>query len=54
MDGGIQPARPEELGANERMGDGGNGAIFIGTKGKMMCGTYGISLPCCQPAVIKK
>ncbi|SIO45240.1 Gfo/Idh/MocA family protein [Chitinophaga niabensis] len=43
MDGGIQPARPEELGPNERMGDGGNGAIFIGTKGKMMCGTYGIS-----------
>jgi hypothetical protein len=23
------------------MGDGGNGAIFIGTKGKMICGTYG-------------
>jgi hypothetical protein len=23
------------------MGDGGNGAIFLGTKGKMMCGTYG-------------
>ncbi|RPE13685.1 gfo/Idh/MocA family oxidoreductase [Chitinophaga lutea] len=42
MDGGIQPARPEELGPNERMGDGGNGAIFIGTKGKMMCGTYGM------------
>ncbi len=41
MDGGIQPERPEELGANETMGDGGNGVIFIGTKGKMMCGTYG-------------
>lgn len=41
MDGGIQPERPEELGPNEIMGDGGNGAIFIGTKGKMMCGTYG-------------
>jgi hypothetical protein len=41
MDGGIQPTRPEELGANEIMGDGGNGAIFVGTKGKMMCGTYG-------------
>ena len=24
------------------MGDGGNGVIFIGTKGKMMCGTYGV------------
>lgn len=42
MDGGIQPERPEELGPNERMGDGGNGALFIGDKGKMMCGTYGM------------
>jgi predicted dehydrogenase len=41
MDGGIQPERPEELGPNEVMGDGGNGTLFIGTKGKMMCGTYG-------------
>lgn len=41
MDGGIQPERPEELGANELFGDGGNGTLFIGTKGKMMCGTYG-------------
>ncbi len=43
MDGGIQPERPDELGANEIMGDGGNGTIFLGTKGKMMCGTYGIN-----------
>lgn len=43
MDGGIQPERPEELGANEMMGDGGNGVIMIGTKGKMMCSTYGIN-----------
>ncbi|MEO6219382.1 MAG: Gfo/Idh/MocA family oxidoreductase, partial [Ginsengibacter sp.] len=41
MDGGIQPARPEELGPNDVFGDGGNGVLFIGTKGKMMCGTYG-------------
>lgn len=41
MDGGIQPERPEELGPNEVMGDGGNGVLFIGTKGKMMCSTYG-------------
>ncbi len=41
MDGGIQPPRPEELEANEMMGDGGNGVIFIGSKGKMMCSTYG-------------
>ncbi|MBS1949192.1 MAG: Gfo/Idh/MocA family oxidoreductase [Bacteroidetes bacterium] len=41
MDGGIQPTRPVELGANEVFGDGGNGTYFIGTKGNMMCGTYG-------------
>lgn len=41
MDGGIQPPRPEELGPNEVFGDGGNGTLFIGSKGKMMCGTYG-------------
>jgi hypothetical protein len=43
MDGGIQPERLDELGPNEKMGDGANGATFIGTKGKMMCGTYGIA-----------
>jgi len=43
MDGGIQPTRPEELQANEIMGDGGNGIIFVGTKGKMMAGTYAIN-----------
>ncbi len=41
MDGGIQPERPEELGSNEKLGDGGNGVLLIGTKGKMMCSTYG-------------
>jgi predicted dehydrogenase len=43
MDGGIQPERPDELGPNEVFGDGGNGVYMIGTKGKMMCGTYGIN-----------
>ena len=42
MDGGIQPTRPDELGPNETMGDGGNGVVFLGTKGKMMAGTYGV------------
>ncbi|MFI5452049.1 Gfo/Idh/MocA family protein [Pedobacter sp. UC225_61] len=41
MDGGIQPTRPEELMANEKFGDGGNGTLFIGTKGKMTSETYG-------------
>ncbi|SDZ73570.1 Predicted dehydrogenase [Arachidicoccus rhizosphaerae] len=40
MDGGIQPTRPEELGPNEPFGDGGNGTLFIGTKGKMLADTY--------------
>lgn len=41
MDGGIQPQRPPELEPNELMGGGGNGTLFIGTDGKMMCDTYG-------------
>ncbi|MGN7788045.1 Gfo/Idh/MocA family protein [Niabella sp. 22666] len=41
MDGGIQPTRPEELGANDMFGDGGNGILMIGTKGKMLFDTYG-------------
>ncbi|MBN8850338.1 MAG: oxidoreductase [Sphingobacteriales bacterium 50-39] len=41
MDGGIQPERPAELGPNEVFGDGDNATYFIGTKGKMMCATYG-------------
>ena len=43
MDGGIQPERPEELQPNEIFGDGGNGTLFTGTKGKMMCDTYGLN-----------
>ena len=43
MDGGIQPERPAELEPNEIFGDGGNGTLFIGTKGKMMCDTYGLN-----------
>lgn len=39
MDGGIKPERPEELLPNEKFGD--NGALFIGTKGKMICDVYG-------------
>ena len=43
MDGGIQPERPIELGPNEIFGDGESGTLFIGTKGKMMCDTYGLN-----------
>jgi predicted dehydrogenase len=41
MDGGIQPERPDELLPNEIFGDGDNATYFVGTKGKMTCGTYG-------------
>jgi predicted dehydrogenase len=43
MDGGIKPERPDELLPDEIMGDsdGSGGVIIEGTKGKMMCGTYG-------------
>ncbi len=41
MDGGIIPERPDELGADEQFGGNDGGVLIIGTKGKMMCGTYG-------------
>ena len=42
MDGGIKPERPDELGPDEVFGDrDGNGVLIVGSKGKMMCGTYG-------------
>jgi len=42
MDGNLRPDRPAELGPDEMMGgDDGGGAIITGTKGKIMCGTYG-------------
>jgi len=41
MDGGIQPARPDELEPNEIFGDGGNGILLVGTKGKILADTYG-------------
>jgi predicted dehydrogenase len=41
MDGGVMPERPEELNAGEIIGTEDGGALFIGSTGKMMCGTYG-------------
>ncbi len=40
-DGGIMPRRPDELGANEQMGDSDGGVLFEGTRGKIVCGVYG-------------
>ncbi len=38
---GLRAPRPEELEADRKMGDGEGGAIIKGSKGKLMCGTYG-------------
>jgi predicted dehydrogenase len=42
-DGGMMPERPEDLEPGRRMGDSDGGVLFIGDKGKLMCGCYGSS-----------
>ena len=42
-DGGLVPQRPEELKDGEMMGDENGGIIFVGTKGKIMTGCYGMN-----------
>ena len=37
-DGGLLPMRPEELEPTRRLGNGSGGMIFVGSKGKLMCG----------------
>jgi predicted dehydrogenase len=39
-EGGLMPPRPLELEEGRRMGDG-CGVLFLGTKGAIMCNTYG-------------
>lgn len=39
-DGGLMPRRPAELKDDEQMGDNGGGVLFVGSEGKIMCGTY--------------
>ncbi|MDE3236470.1 MAG: Gfo/Idh/MocA family oxidoreductase [Bacteroidota bacterium] len=41
MDGGLLPERPDELLPDEPMGNWDGGAIFVGTKGKIMVDCYG-------------
>jgi predicted dehydrogenase len=41
MDGGLMPQRPDELGADEPMGNWDGGVLFHGTKGKLMADCYG-------------
>jgi predicted dehydrogenase len=40
-DGGLKPTKPEEIGSEELNGEGG--ALFIGSKGKLMHETYGLN-----------
>ena len=40
-DGGLQPKRPEGVPEGQKLGDGGNGSLFIGTEGIMTSGEYG-------------
>jgi len=39
-DGGLMPERPEGLPEGKTMGDGGGGAMFVGSKGTLICSTY--------------
>jgi predicted dehydrogenase len=41
MDGGLKPARPEELEPGRQMGDDNGGVLYIGDKGKLMHSCYG-------------
>jgi predicted dehydrogenase len=40
-DGGIEPPRPDGLGADAKLGDGDNGSLFVGEKGFITTGCYG-------------
>ena len=42
-DGGMMPPRPEGLPDGKMMGDWGGGNLFIGSKGTLVCGTYGLN-----------
>lgn len=42
-DGGLMPERPEELSPGMMMGDENGGILFIGKKGKIMTGCYGMN-----------
>lgn len=40
-DGGLRPERPAELEPERQMGNGFGGLLFVGEKGKIMCGAHG-------------
>jgi predicted dehydrogenase len=41
-DGGMRPPRPEGLEPDEELGDSDGGVIFLGEKGVLICGCYGL------------
>ena len=47
-DGGLMPPRPEEIEPGRRLGDRDGGVLFVGDKGKIMCGCYA-RRPCLIP-----
>ncbi|MCX6903491.1 MAG: Gfo/Idh/MocA family oxidoreductase [Verrucomicrobia bacterium] len=40
-DGGVMPKRPEELEDDDELGQSGNGTLFIGDQGKIVCAGWG-------------
>jgi predicted dehydrogenase len=40
-DGGLLPPRPPELADGRPMGDRYGGALYVGTRGKILCGSHG-------------
>ena len=40
-EGGLLPDRPEGVPADEKLGDGGNGSMFVGDNGVLTTGCYG-------------
>ena len=40
-DGGLMPLRPKGLEPGRMMGDEDGGVLFVGSKGMLLCGTYG-------------
>ncbi len=53
-DGGLMPPRPDELEEGRKMGDDDGGVLFIGDKGKLICGCYGKSPRLIPEAAMKE
>lgn len=55
-DGGLTPRRPAELKPEEPFGNWDGGALFLGTKGKLLCDCYGANprlLPTAMMNIVK-